>query len=113
MPSQRGHPRVVHREQARQFEHAGVGQGLRLRRIPQRRRAKPAHVGGISGDRVAAEVLVRSAVEAQADVVESAVAEDWPVVAGKASGITAKQVEPQEFSIGQRRGVAAEEVVES
>ena len=35
------------------------------------------------------------------------------MMAGEAPGIAAKQVEPQEFSIGPRRGVAAEEVVES
>jgi len=83
-----------------------------LRHVPERRRAEAAILLRITSDVIAARVGVALAVIAQPQIVEAAVAEGRAMVAVQAAGLPPKEIEPQNFSVGQGCGISLHEAVE-
>ncbi len=96
------HPGVVHSQHPFELEDSIVHIGLGVAHVAEAGRAEPADVGGVAGDPVAAQVFESPAVVAQAEVMELAVAEVWPIVAVRATRGPSEQVEPGDRLVRER-----------
>ena len=93
------HPRVVHVQHPIQIELSVVHVGRGTPQVAQGGRAELAHVRGVLGVHIAAQVLQFAAVVGQAYIVELIVAEERAVVAVDAAGFGAEEVQAAQLGV--------------
>jgi len=89
-----------------------VHQWLSLGHISQGRCSEPAHIFGLPGHPVAAKVFRPAAIVAEANVVETAIGKERPMVTVEAAGLAAKQIEAPDLCVAEQVVLATDKPIE-